>query len=102
TWDERLPARVHGVSGVRGGAAAFGTAGRMHSWRVTAAAQMHSGNVELRYDRLLDQARPGLLTVRGAMLAPVSVRGRTYRPLVNAGLGTGSVGVRFGELGVSL
>src|SRR5690606_11275448 len=43
-----------------------------------------------------------LLSGRAALYVPITLTGRTFRPLFNAGLGLGEAGLRLAEAGVSL
>jgi hypothetical protein len=107
-WDERRPARsgvmqpiAGGFSSVRTGLAASGSADGIERWRATAAGSYSRGYAELRYDYENAAVRRHLVSGRTSTLLPMNLLGTRYRPMVNATLGVGDVGVRLAELGAT-
>jgi hypothetical protein len=110
TWDERLQpgvstfaGRTLPFGGVRIGAAAAGSAlAGLERWRMAAAAGFSRGNAELRYDFERAALRPHTLAMRTALLTPVRLHDRTYRPMINGTVGIGQIGFRLAEVGASV
>lgn len=102
TWHERAQHPVLPFSQFRFGAGASGVADGLDRWRVSTAASVPLGYVELRYDNESTAADPHLVTARASIVRPVSVRGYTYRPVLNGVLGAGNEGFRIVELGTSV
>lgn len=101
-WDERIERRESRFSQLRFGAAAAGELGEFERWRVSSMASFSRGFLEARYDHDNTAARTHLLSARAAVYTPFTFRSRTLRPLINAGIGIGEIGVRILETGVSV
>ncbi|MEX1181787.1 MAG: carboxypeptidase-like regulatory domain-containing protein [Gemmatimonadota bacterium] len=102
TWYERRLSSALPVSQLRFGGGAAGSVTGVERWRISAAGSFRLGYVEARYDNERTSDRPHLLTARASVMTPFTAAGTTFRPMVNAALGLGGVGVRLVELGTSV
>lgn len=102
TWQERLEVPFRAFTQLRFGASVAGLGNAVQYWRMNASGGFSRGYTELRYDhdRLADH--PHLLSARLAIMTPLRIRNRTYRPVINATLGAGDVGFRLVDLSTSL
>jgi hypothetical protein len=101
-WDERIDRPASPFSQVRLGASAAGQTGDVDRLRLSSMASFRRGFLEARYDRDNTVARANLFSGRAAIYLPFSIGTRTLRPLVNAAVGIGALGVRLAEAGVSV
>jgi len=102
SWDERAHVPLRAFGQMRFGASAIGSGDAIQYWRVTAAGGFNRGYVEARYDHDRTARHPHTISARAAVLTPLRMRGREYRPMLNSTLGVGDVGVRLLDLSASI